>query len=99
MPDCPFPGSDPLIDDSQGGVFSSGDNTFGQLRRSSGDEMDDYELQRIMNIPPMVVASCGWYHTLSIDENGDGWTGDVVTLGNWGRMTLPISSNPLLPLR
>ena len=51
-----------MIVDSQGGVFSSGKNTFGQLGRSPRDEM---KLQRIENIPPMLGVSCGCDHTLA----------------------------------
>ena len=60
-----------MIVDSQGGVFSSGCNSSGQLGRSSGDET---KLQRIKNIPPMLGVSCGCDHTLVLDENGGVWT-------------------------
>jgi alpha-tubulin suppressor-like RCC1 family protein len=60
-----------MIVDSQGGVFSSGYNSDGQLGRSIGD---DKKLQRIKNIPPMLGVSCGFDHTLALDESGGVWT-------------------------
>ena len=60
-----------ILIDSQGAVFSSGHNSFGQLGRSSGDSL---RLQRISNIPPMLAASCGIDHSISLDENGGVWT-------------------------
>ena len=50
-----------ILIDSQGGVFSSGDNGVGQLGRPCGD----WELRKVSNIPPMLAASCGYNHTLS----------------------------------
>ena len=80
-----------ILIDSQGGVFSSGHNSDGDLGRSLGD---DWKLQQIMNIPPMLAASCGAGHTISLDENGDVWSWDAVKKGNWGWATLPISPDP-----
>jgi alpha-tubulin suppressor-like RCC1 family protein len=59
-----------ILIDSQGAVFSAGDNSLGQLGRSNGEE---WKLRRITNIPPMLAASCGWGHTLCLDENGGVW--------------------------
>ena len=56
-----------IIIDSQGGVFSCGDNYFNQLGRYTGDLST---LQRIKNIPPMLTASCGGFHTLNGRERG-----------------------------
>ena len=53
-----------ILVDSQGGVFSSGNNSSGQLGRSG----DRSKLQRISNIPSMLSASCGWVHTICLDE-------------------------------
>ena len=57
--------------DSQGGVFSAGDNYNGQLGRSPSSVN---KLQRVSNIPPMLSVSCGYGHTLCLDENGSVWT-------------------------
>jgi alpha-tubulin suppressor-like RCC1 family protein len=59
-----------IIVDSQGGVFSAGRNYQGQLGRSG----DDSRLLQISDIPPMLTVSCGWYHALSLDENGRVWS-------------------------
>ena len=56
--------------DSQGAVFSSGFNFFGQLGRSG----DVTKFQRISNIPPLIGASCGEDFTLALDESGCVWT-------------------------
>ena len=55
-----------ILIDSQGGVFSAGDNRGCQLGRSG----DGTKLQQIMNIPPMLAASGGCAHVLALDENG-----------------------------
>ena len=60
-----------ILIDSQGRVFSSGNNTHGQLGRVSGQYS---ELQAISYIPPMLAVSCGSIHVLSLDENGGVWT-------------------------
>ena len=60
-----------VLIDSQGGVFSSGGNIEGQLGRSISNVS---VFQQISNIPPMLTASCGSYHTLSLDENGNVWS-------------------------
>ena len=70
-----------ILIDSQGGVFSTGDNSHDQLGRSSGDST---KLQQIMNIPPMLAASCGWYHTLSLDEEGGVWSWGCSLSGQLG---------------
>ena len=78
-----------MIVDSQGGVFSSGNNYSGQLGRSSGDET---KLQRIKNIPPMLGVSCGTYHNLALDESGGVWSwgmGDFGQLGTGNTSSQP----------
>ena len=70
-----------ILIDSQGAVFSVGSDFRGQLGRSSGSYT---KFQRINNIPPMLAASCGCFHTLALDENGSAWTwgwGDYGQLG------------------
>ena len=62
-----------IIVDSQGGVFSSGYNYNGQLGRACGERMSS-KLMPIENIPPMVEVTCGYLHSLSMDENGGVWT-------------------------
>ena len=60
-----------ILIDSQGGVFSTGINSHGQLGRSSGVFS---KLQRIVNIPPMLAASCGNGQSLSLNETGGVWS-------------------------
>ena len=80
-----------ILIDSEGGVFSAGSNSDGQLGRPSGDPL---KFQRINNLPPMLTASCGYNHTLALEENGV-WAWDTVDLGNWGLATQAITHNPL----
>ena len=70
-----------ILIDSEGSVFSAGCNDDGQLGRTNGDV---FKLERINNIPPMLVASCVFYHTLSLDENGGVWTCGFGAYGQLG---------------
>ena len=80
-----------IVDSKEGGVISSGNNTFGQLGRSSGDET---KLQRIKNIPPMLGVSCGCDHTLALDESGSVWTWGY---GDSGRLGMGNTSHKYQP--
>jgi alpha-tubulin suppressor-like RCC1 family protein len=80
-----------ILIDSEGGVFSAGENYFGGLGRSSGDVT---KLQRIEDIPPMLTASCGAGHTLSLDENGGVWAWGH---GEYGRLGTGNTSHQLQP--
>ena len=81
-----------ILIDSQGGVFSAGANSFGQLGRTSGDLS---KLQRISDIPPMLGAACGFNHTLSLDANGGVWTWG---LGTWGQLGTGNTYDQSLPI-
>ena len=70
-----------ILIDSQGGVFSAGNNCQYQLGRSSGDPTT---LQRISGIPPMLAVSCGQWHVLCLDENGQVWTWGCGEVGGLG---------------
>jgi alpha-tubulin suppressor-like RCC1 family protein len=83
-----------IVIDSQGGVFSAGDNSSGELGRSPGD--DPSQLQRISNIPPMLTASCGFYHTLTMDENGEVWSWGFGGSGQLGTGTYSVQRRPIL---
>ena len=82
-----------ILIDSQGGVFSAGDNSDGQLGRLSGDIS---KLERIRNIPPMLSVACGCYHTLCLDENGDVWTWGWGGFGQLGTGDTSNQSQPTL---
>ena len=70
-----------ILIDSQGGVFSAGNNCQYQLGRESGDPTT---LQRISGIPPMLAVSCGQWHVLCLDENGQVWTWGCGEVGGLG---------------
>ena len=84
-----------ILIDSQGGAsfFSSRHNLYEQLGRSSGD-LSEY--QRIVNIPPMLAASCGSAHTLSLDENGYVWSWGLADCGQLGMNDLHTHPDPTL---
>ena len=84
-----------MIVDSQGGVFSSGNNSDGQLGRSSGD---DWKLQQIKNIPPMLGVSCGNFYTLALDESGGVWTWGYGEYGQLGAGNISDQPQPALVL-
>ena len=81
-----------ILIDSEGGVFSSGDNSYGQLGRSGSTS----KLQRITNIPPMLVASCGLSHTLSLGEDGDVWSWGKGSKGQLGTVNTSTLRQPIL---
>ena len=82
-----------ILIDSQGGVFSAGDDSQDQLARSSGEAM---KLQHLMNIPPMLAASCGCFHTLCLDESGGVWTWGHGGAGQLGTSNTFNQSQPAL---
>ena len=94
MPGCSLQRSD--CHDSQGRVFSAGNNRFGELGRSSGDSS---KLQRIMNVPLMLAASCGLHHTISLDESGGVWTWGFGQLGTGDTAAHLFQPTPILSLR
>ena len=84
-----------ILIDSEGGVFSSGDNLYCQLGRSTTDSYEG-KLQRISNIPPMLAVSCGCYHILSLDENSRAWTWGRGAFGQLGSGTNSDHQSPTL---
>ena len=56
-------------------MYSFGDNYYGQL--GTGDEEEFNVPQKILDIPPVVSISCGYYHTLIITTDSNLWS--------WGR--------------
>ena len=85
-----------ILIDSQGDVFTSRSNSLNQLRRSSEGESDS-KLERIMNIPPMLAASCGFDHTLCLDEDGGVWTWGFGGSGRLGTNNTSDASNQSPP--
>ena len=61
-----------LIHDSDGNVYSVGDNRFGQL--GLGHNTSQNELNKIPNIPPIKIISCGNSSCYLIDFEGNLWT-------------------------
>ena len=79
-----------LLIDSQGSVFTAGDNSESQLGRPG----DPFVFQRISDIPPLVGASCGYRHTLAMDETGSVWTWGH---GEYGQLGTGSTSNQTIP--
>ena len=61
-----------LFLDSEGKVFSTGYNYFGQLGLSHN--INQYEINQIPNIPPIHIISCGSDSSYLIDLDGNLWS-------------------------
>ena len=69
-----------LIIDSQGTIWTAGENYNGQLGRNG----DGLVFQMVTGLPPMLKASCGCNHTLAIDETGSVWAWGLGAFGQLG---------------
>ena len=63
-----------LFLDSEGNVFSVGENYFGELGLVSGHNTKQNELCKIVNIPPIQTISCANASCYLIDLEGNLWT-------------------------
>ena len=63
-----------LFLDSEGNVFSVGDNKYGQLGLGGEDNENQNELNMIHNIPPIKTISCGYSSSYLIDVRGNLWS-------------------------
>ena len=61
-----------LFLDSEGNVFSVGDNEFGQL--GLGHKTNQNELNKILNIPPIKIISCAFASCYLVDFEGNLWS-------------------------
>ena len=61
-----------LFLDSEGNVFSVGDNEYGQL--GLGHNRNQNELNKIQNIPPIKIISCMMSSSYLIDFEGNLWS-------------------------
>ena len=91
--DAWLPSEGVILIDSEGGVFSSGENSLGQLGRSSGCAL---EFQRISNIPLMLAVTCGCSHPLSLDESGGVWSWGSGLFGQLGTGNTSNQQRPTL---
>jgi alpha-tubulin suppressor-like RCC1 family protein len=69
--------------DSNGKIWATGDNTFGQLGLDDTNDPNSFQPVTIPNLPSsakIVSIAAGYYHSFALDSNGKLWaTGD-----NWG---------------
>ena len=72
-----------LFLDSEGNVFSVGNNNFGQL--GLGHNTDQNELNKIPNIPPIKTISCVGCSSYLIDFEGNLWSFGLNRYGQLGR--------------
>ena len=61
-----------LFLDSEGNVYSLGENYFGEL--GLGHNTNQNELNKIPNIPPIKIISCAWSSSYLIDLEGNLWS-------------------------
>ena len=71
-----------LFLDSEGNVFSVGNNEHGQL--GLGHKRNQNELDKIQNIPPIKIISCVYSSSYLIDFEGNLWTFGYNTYGQLG---------------
>ena len=87
-----------LFLDSEGNVFSFGDNKFGQL--GLGHNTNQNELNKIPNIPPIKIISCVFPSCYLVDFDGNLWTFGCnkygqLGQGNWTDINAPKIINTL----
>ena len=66
-----------LFLDSEGNVFCVGDNFFGQLglaHKTNQNDTSQNVLNKISNIPPIKIISCGFSSSYLIDFGGNLWS-------------------------
>ena len=71
-----------LFLDSEGNVFSVGENNYGQL--GLGHKTDQNELNKILNIPPIKKISCVGSSCYLIDFEGNLWSFGINNNGQLG---------------
>ena len=75
-------GSQSLFLDSEGNVFSVGNNEYGQL--GLGHNTNQNELRKIANIPPIKIISCTCISCYLIDFEGNLWSFGADDYGQLG---------------
>ena len=81
-----------LFIDEKGEVFTAGDPSDGRLGRTGSSN----EFQKIVGIPPMMVASCGYRHSLTQDQSGGTWAWGFGGDGRLGTGTTTNQHTPTL---
>ena len=87
-----------LFLDSDGNVFSVGDNAHGEL--GLGHNTNQNELNKIPNIPPVKIVSCGNSSSYLVDFEGNLWTVGLnndgqLGQGDWAHINAPKKINTL----
>ena len=73
-----------LFLDSEGNVFSVGDNNCGQLGLGMSQNTKQNILNKIPNIPPIKIISCVYASCYLIDLEGNLWTFGLNNAGQLG---------------
>jgi alpha-tubulin suppressor-like RCC1 family protein len=79
--------------DANGGVWTWGDNSKGQL--GLGDESDRYSPVQVSGITNAVAVAAGYYHTVALDSDGKVWAWGYNWQGQVGDGSNDNSSTPV----
>ncbi|ETV75315.1 hypothetical protein, variant 1 [Aphanomyces astaci] len=64
---------------ASGQLYTWGDDSHGQLGRVSSSLSSPLRVQHVEGLPPIQVASCGWWHTVAISQCADDSTSSTTS--------------------
>ena len=81
-----------LLVDCQGSMYSAGNNSDGELGRLGEGSV----FSLVTHVPPVLIAACGFSHTLALDEAGCVWAWGDGQYGQLGTGNLNNQPKPAL---
>jgi alpha-tubulin suppressor-like RCC1 family protein len=70
-----------------GTVWSTGDNSTGEIGDGTTNTTDAFSFVQAINIPPMASVSAGLFHALALDRTGTLWAWGTNSHGELGQAT------------